>query len=333
MCGKLNASLNLDKKHLTSELGKAQQASNPKRTKKLTKQQLTKRAQRKAISIAQIDRLLELDSTIHSQYERTSRCNEYLFKYNHLTTNEHKFTANYCGKRWCPTCASKKTADMLSGYEHVFDQMVDPQFVTLTIVAVTEPHLKQSISRLPKTFALCKDAMRKSGYNLVGIRKIESEYNARKQTFNPHFHLIIDGRDNAIELVVQWLKHNPSTNRRAQKIKQADKGTLKELFKYTTKQVSGKRNIEFHARAQDAIYRALQGVRTFQSFGKIKKHKAPIDPIEQEQQSFNNWVKVDSYKWDRERNNWFNPQGKTIYAVRLKTSTKAIVTIIEHASD
>jgi hypothetical protein len=253
--------------------------------------------------------------------------------YQYTKTGKLKVTANYCGKRWCSTCSARKTAEMLSSYEHILDHMKDPQFVTLTIVAVTQEQLKAEVRRMAKTFARCKDSMRKKGFILYGIRKIESNYKITKGTFNPHYHLIIDGIDNAIELVREWMKHNKGTNRRAQKIKQADKGTLKELFKYTTKQVTGKRKKSFHAQAQDAIYRAFLGVRTFQTFGKIKKHKAKAEAIEQEKQEHGQeYILKDRFRWNYQRMNWLNDKGKPIHRVQIKASTKAIISIIEQGS-
>jgi hypothetical protein len=330
--------LNLDKKQITSELSRAKRAQSesesctkPFYNKGLTKAKCAKRANRKAISRTQISILLSLDSPLKEQYERTLRCNEYLFKWKKPITNETKYTANYCGKRWCPVCGSKNTAEKISSYEHSFNEMIDPQFVTLTVPAVTVDKLKKTIRSMPKTFALCKDLMRKKGYYLTGIRKIESEWNEQKDTFNPHFHIIVDGIDNAIELVNQWLKHIDGSNPKAQSIIKADKGTLKELFKYTTKQVSGKRRMVFNAQAQDAIYRALNRVRTFQSFGNIKKRKPVVDPIEQDQ-PFKDWIKIDSYRWDVRRNNWYNTNNKPVFSVSIRPNTKAIIDIMNKGS-
>jgi hypothetical protein len=253
--------------------------------------------------------------------------------YQYTKTGKLKVTANYCGKRWCSTCSARKTAEMLSSYEHVLDHMKDPQFVTLTIVAVTQAQLKAEVKRMAKTFALCKDSMRKKGFILYGIRKIECGFNSIKSTFNPHFHLIIDGLDNAIELVNEWLKHNKGTDPEAQNIRTANKGTLKELFKYTAKQVSGKRKKVFNPEAQDAIYRAFLGVRTFQTFGKIKKHKAAAEAIEQEKQEHGElYVRIDAFRWNKKRMNWINAKGKAIHPVQIKASTQNILAIIEQGS-
>lgn len=296
--------------------------------KPITLESCTKRAGRKAISKAQCTKLLQLDSPLREQYERSSRCNEILFLKQHIGTGKQKLTANYCGKRWCAVCSAKKTAEMISGYEHAFDEMLDPYFVTLTIVAVKEENLKQAIRQMPKTFAQCKDAMRKKGFSLYGIRKIESNYKPSAQTYNPHFHLIVDGRKEAIELVDQWYTRNDGVVYKAQEIKKADKNTLKELFKYTTKAVTGKDQKRFNAKAQDAIYRALLGVRTFQTFGSIKKKQRQIDPIEQEMSS-DTWVTVKAYYWNQQQTNWKTYQtGETLHPVTLRASTKAIIKII-----
>jgi hypothetical protein len=329
----IRGSLNLDKKQITSELVETVSCTKPIIINALTQAQCAKRANRKAIDVAHINQLLKLDSPLFEQYQRTARCNDTFWVYSYTKTGKLKITANYCGKRWCTTCAARKTAELLSAYEHVLNHMNDPQFVTLTIVAVTQDQLKAAVRKMAKTFALCKDLMRKKGFNLYGIRKIECNYKITAGTFNPHFHLIIDGIDNAIELVKQWLKHNKGTKRTAQKIKAADQGTLKELFKYHTKQVQGKKIKAFRAQAQDAIYRAFSSVRTFQTFGNIRKSKVAQETIKQEkQEQGEDRVLVGRFRWHYQKMNWYDDQGKPIHRVQIRKSTKAIIATINQGS-
>jgi hypothetical protein len=313
---------------IAADLTKKRASSEHLDKKPITLESYTKRAGRKAISKAQVFKLLELDSPLKDQYERCDRCNEVVWEKQHVVSGKNKLFANYCNTRMCAVCSSKKTAEMIAGYEHAFEQFKEPMFVTLTMVAVPAESLKQAIKQMQKTFASIKDVMRKKGLKLIGIRKIESNYNARRKTFNPHFHLIIDGRKEAIELVDQWYMRNDGVVYKAQKIKHADKNTLKELFKYTTKAVTGKDQKRFNAKAQDTIYRALLGIRTFQAFGSIKKKPRQIDPIEQEMNS-DGWVTVKTYYWNQEQTNWKTYQtGESLYPVKLRASTKAIIKII-----
>jgi hypothetical protein len=313
---------------IAADLTKKRASSEHLDKKPITLESYTKRAGRKAISKAQVRKLLELDSPLKEQYERSDRCNEIIWEKQQICSGKKKVTANYCGKRWCAVCSSKKTAEMISGYEHAFEQFREPMSVTLTVVAVPAENLKQAIKQMLKTFASIKDVMRKKGIKLIGIRKIESNYNTSRKTFNPHFHLIIDGRKAAIELVDQWYTRNDGIVYKAQKITHADKGSLKELFKYVTKAVTGKDQKRFNAKAQDTIFRALLGIRTFQTFGSIKKKQRQIDPIEQEMNS-DGWVTVKAYYWNQEQTNWKTYQtGDVLYPVKLRASTKAIIKII-----
>ena len=64
----------------------------------------------------------------------------------------------------------------------------------------------------------------------------------------------------------EWLIRNPTASEKAQDVRQADSDTLIEVFKYTAKHCSkGRRSM--NAKALHTIYKALRGIRTFQSLG------------------------------------------------------------------
>jgi hypothetical protein len=111
-----------------------------------------------------------------------------------------------------------------------------------------------------------RDVMKKRGTPLIGIRKIEVTYNAEQDRFHPHYHFMLSGQYEAEVLRSEWLKRNPTASDKAQDVKEADENTLMEVFKYTAKHCSkGKRSM--NAPALHIIYKALRGVRTFQSLG------------------------------------------------------------------
>jgi hypothetical protein len=240
----------------------------------LTAQSLDKRASRKAVTKALIKPLLALNSTLQAQYERTDRCTDGLFLKEHTVSKEQKLFTNYCGKRWCSVCSAIKTGELMKGYFHAIEAMQEPMFLTLTVVSVEASELKPTIKAMTQTFKQIKNAMRMRNTPINGIRKVESNVNVEAQTFNPHFHLIIDGEAEAQTVRQEWIDRNPDVNPEAQKLIEADEGSLNELFKYVQKSIVGKR---FHAKEQDVINRAFLNVRAFQPFGNVRKASETSD--------------------------------------------------------
>lgn len=302
-------------------------------TLQITSELLNKRAERKAVTSSQINQLLKLDSPLKNQYERTSRCNEVIFLKEHTLTGEQKVTANYCGKRFCSVCSAIKTAEMINGYFTPISQMPDLHFITLTVKAVKAKQVKSKIREMIKTFTKLKDSMRKADRAISGIRKIECNYNPDADTFNPHFHLIISGRNQAIEIVDRWLSYNPDAVIEAQDISKADAQSLKELFKYSVKSVIGKK---FYPVAQDVIYRALSGVRTFQNFGDVQKSSVTVDnseldveyQIEDNEALTGQWRTIDCFTWSHHSNTWINDYGEPLYISTIREKVHNMVTHI-----
>lgn len=230
---------------------------------------LQKRQKRKAISHSIAWKLTQLYSPLQHQYFRSLRCsNEIKLK------ADNRIVTTFCGKRWCTVCSAIKQAELIEAYLPSLEAMAEPCHVTLTIPSVKAKALKSTMHGMPKIFARIKDSGRKKGLNLSGIRKIESNYKHEKKTFNPHYHILVDGEIEARYLQAEWLKRVKGAKAIAQDIKVADKGTLKELFKYQSKVVVGKK---FNAKATDTILQAMNGIRTIQPFGKVKKARVAFD--------------------------------------------------------
>jgi hypothetical protein len=159
---------------------------------------------------------------------------------------------------------------------------------------------------------------------LSGVRKLESNHNPIEDTYNPHYHLILSGRIEAMTLIDEWLTRNPKCSPEAQDIQQADDDSFKELFKYTVKSLV---NDEFHAEAQDTIYRAMFGVRAFQSFGDVKKSSVTndnysddtdlaIEDVDDSQTG--EWVTLGVYTWNTYHLNWYNDRNETLRPVQIR---------------
>jgi len=263
---------------------------------------LTKKAKNQFFSKNLAKHLTRIpDSPLNKAYRRT------LFDCGALLIQEgQKLTSRYCNGRWCNTCNRIRTAKLLEGYKKPLEAFKEPYFVTLTIPNVSGKDLKESIKTMLKTFQLITRSRRRiTEFN--GIRKLECTYNDELDNYHPHFHAIIDGQENAEYLVSEWLKRNPSAESWCQDYRQADSNSLIELFKYTTKIVSKskKNGFRVYVKALDVIFRSLYGLRTFQSFGKVKMINEDIDELKAETYDIPYY---ESVVWQWHENDWYSMQ-------------------------
>jgi len=161
-------------------------------------------------------------------------------------------------------------------------------------------------------------ALHDHGLNIKGIRKLECTYNPRTNTYNPHFHLLIEGKEAAKLLIDLWLKRYPEANIKGQDMRPADPNSLIELFKYTVK---GVHKGKYFPEALDVIYQALEGRRTYQPFGIRKMAEEDIDGIRSEAVTFKGY-RDDMWRWSKVAKDWVNDHGEllTDYIIEGKLS-------------
>ena len=220
--------------------------------------------------------LISLDSKLKKGYKRTYYdCCTFIMQEN------KKFTSRYCGCRWCNTCNRIRTAKLLNGYLPVLEKLNDSQFVTLTIPNVIADDLKDSIRLMLSQSTNIIRNLKKRFKSFDGIRKIECTYNAIQDDYHPHLHFIVDGLDISNELVNDWLKRFNNASELAQDVRPVT--DLKELFKYQTKIITKTENdFNIYLRPLDTIFCAMKNMRTFQSFGKIKKITDDLNDLKSE---------------------------------------------------
>jgi hypothetical protein len=188
--------------------------------------------------------------------------------------------------------------------------MEDLQFVTLTRRSISKKELHQTIvGMLTNSTNIIRSINRKyksEGRKFNGIRKIECTYNDRDDTYHPHFHFFAQGKDIANELIDGWLKKYP-TSAEAQCQNRKDVDGWKELFKYTTKIVTTSKvdgQYKIFASALDTIFQAIKGMRTFQSFGDVKKVNEEIDNLQSD--TFDVVPYYDFVVWSYNGQDWVN---------------------------
>lgn len=261
-----------------------------------------KRQLAKAITMAQLFPLIDLNSKLKDSYWDTYHCNKTIVQ------EGYKFRSSYCDARWCTLCNRIRMAKMINGYSVPILKFKDPQFLTLTAPNVGKGELRKEFDRMMATWRKMTKTFNKyhKPLELKGIRKIECTYNPHTG-FNPHFHIIVDGKEVAEVLLKLWMKHNPKSNMGGQKILECygKENMLVELFKYVAKAVhKGK----FHAEALDEIYQAMYYRKTYYPM-KIKKVvEENIEGIKSENITFKGFEnEIWEYNW--EIKNWVSKSG------------------------
>ena len=234
---------------------------------------LQKRARSKAFTLSYLFDLINLDSKLLSSYWQTFYCSGL------IKQEGDRLISSYCNQRWCLTCNRIRTAKMINGYKAEIEKLEDAQFLTLTFPNVKAKDLKTSIQEMSRNLQKVRRNLKKTHkHTLRALRKYECTYNAKDNTYNPHYHLIIEGKEQA-ELVKRlWLKQYPTAKHYAQKYTPVDDNTINELCKYFTKVIS--KDNDYNPKALDIMFRACKGLRTFQPIGIKKEVSEDIDEIE-----------------------------------------------------
>lgn len=271
-----------------------------------TREALRKRARAKFYSSAHAYRLAQLDSPLKKGYIAT------LFCASGLTQEGAKITSKYCGHRWCTVCNRIRVAQLIKGYEGPLSLLKDLRFVTLTVPNVPAEHLRETIERMIKQAQAIQGYFKKrhqrglQGWQLVGIRKMETTHNHSADNYHPHFHFIIQGKEAAQALVSEWLKRVENATYKAQDERKADKGSEKELFKYFSKMVTkvgGK--YATLVEPNDVIFQAMRGLRVFQPIGIKKQVSEEIENLQAVEVS-GITPSSEPVLWHWDRSDWVN---------------------------
>ena len=240
---------------------------------------LTKRSRAKWSQAWLIDALINLDSPLKKKYVSTRFCNDL------LTKSGDKIVSRYCNRRWCKICCRIRTGKLLNYYEPILKKSPDLHLVTLTLPNVKASKLKETIQVMIKACRTIQETRRKTNLaRIKGIRKLECTYNAKEDTYHPHFHFIISKEDHARQFLEAWMAIFPQANIKGQDIRPC-KG-YKEIFKYFTKFTSktGENGNQMHyPQALDIIFQAIEKQRTIQPFGmrQISEEIEPEIPLQE----------------------------------------------------
>lgn len=121
-----------------------------------------------------------------------------------VTMGDGRMDTNYyCKSRICTVCVGNRKAELINKYYRIIQNWDAPYFVTLTVKSVPAKLLDKWIkwgmirgfNRIIAKYR--KRNQRGNGIKLMGIRTLECNFNSKKRTYNPHFHIIVANKEMA----------------------------------------------------------------------------------------------------------------------------------------
>jgi len=228
---------------------------------------------------------------------------------------------------------------MINKYYPIMKNWKEPYFLTLTVKSCKAHQLKRYISSLLKTFKKIIEKYRKrhqrgKGSKLVGIKSLESNFNPKSHTYNPHFHIITKEKWMAEVIKKEWLARSKKgyTAHWCQKIlpiTNLETGLI-EIIKYGSKiftepdlkSKSKQKNTAYiYLKALDTILTAMKGKRIFDRFGfnapKTLKEKIPLAKLLSD---YREW------EYDPKNSDWIDTiTGEVLTDYKMPSNLQAIL--------
>ena len=252
---------------------------------------IKKRKDKKDLNIKFNNILKQSNISLSDDYmNRISDCGTFLEFISDEEYQNFKLSgANFCGNRFCPHCSfnkSRKDAiefDVLIKY---IKEKYNYSFLFLTLTApnvdgnLLDLEIRDYYKSIKRLFELKKVKNICKGY----IRKLEVTYNSDKDTYHPHYHILIAVNNSYFTDTKSYLSRNDwlelwQNSKRDSSITQLDIRKVKEneLFNSVleiSKYVSKDSNYLFSKKVFEVFYAALKGKQYYTYTGVFKEsHK------------------------------------------------------------
>lgn len=296
------------------------------------------RAKRKTITQIMMLNLITIAQENGEPELEKSYWNTYYCQQNIVTANG-KLYGKYCKNRFCTLCCANRKAEMINRYYPILKEWKEPYFLTLTVKACKSHQLKAYIRVMLKTFQKITEKHRKRhqrgrGLKLIGVKSLESNFNPKSKTYNPHFHIITKDKWMAEVIKKEWLQRSKKgyAEHWCQKIKpitNLETGLI-EIIKYGSKiftepdlkkRAKHTDTAHIYLKALDTILTAMKGKRIFDRFGfkspnKNKPQQYPAKLLS----DYREW------EYDSESSDWIDrATGVTLTDYKLPSHLKAIL--------
>lgn len=254
--------------------GKGTELSNSRSlTNRAKKKMLTQRVVKSLIDIGENKGGKKLQKMLWNTYYCLSKI--------HL--NNGKMHGNYCKTKICTVCNGIRKAELINKYLPLINTWEEPYLVTLTAKSVPAKSLDKRINQMLRGFRMITNKyktrhQRGKSIKLMGIRSLECNFNPKRRTYNPHFHIIVPNKETAEILNKEWqiLLTSKFTYKKAQhfrKVKDTERDMV-DVVKYGSKiftdpTMSKDKTITpyIYASALYNILSAMKGHRLYQNFG------------------------------------------------------------------
>lgn len=226
------------------------------------------------------------------QQMRYAHCGDYMTMLADETLSKRKIeTAFFCGLRLCPGCAWRASLKSAAAVSAIAQQIIASKytmlFVTLTIPNVPACGLRDACLKLNADFARL---MKRKAYAVWkhNIRKLEITYNAKRDDFHPHLHLVVfvtgtyfkggGGYISQAKLLDDWrlatgIDEITQVDVRRCKNRETGSNAILEVAKYSAKAS----DYTLSESVYDTMYETLYHPRTMTYGGKCKSLKADYD--------------------------------------------------------
>ena len=220
-----------------------------------------------------------------NQMDLVENCNTFLsFVTNRRMDKKKLYKSNPCKNRFCPMCAwrkARKDALGLSLMMQHIKQTEDKQFIFLTLTTpnVTLEHLESEIKHYNESFRRLSNCKHFKSIAKGYVRKLEVTYNAERDDYHPHFHVLIAvnksyftdkryyiSQKEWLELWRDVTGNQNITQVHVQKVKQNNNKELYEMAKYSGKDS----DYLVNQKVFDAFYKALKGKQVLVYSGLFK---------------------------------------------------------------
>ena len=219
-------------------------------------------------------------------FVRLSTCGDFCMFLSTKNFDKMKlYKANFCQNRFCPACARRKAIKdsiaLMSMTRWILEEKKRKFiYLTLTVPSVSEYELREKITEMNKAFArlLKREQFDKAiqGY----ARKLEVSYNKKTNTFNPHFHILMN--DHSITQID--MKHLTNLKEGSK-----NKKELLKIVKYIAK------DNQYNMSSDDvfvAYYKNLKSLMYFAFSGDFKEARTLYSKKE-----LNKYLEIDETIW------------------------------------
>ena len=235
------------------------------------------------------------------RWKRMLECHASIRQYTDQTTDKEVYRATRkCNDKLCLICSQIRSRVAIMKYQDKVNDMIDPVMVVLHQRSPGIGELKKTIDDMYSDWrSILKVEAKSKNESLNGILALEVTTNETKQTYHPHYHIIIE-KHQAERLVGLWIAKDSKdrleyahTNKLTGKVytelekDEHGKIAIHELFKYamkmsvTNEDKPGKKQKTIGS--TEMIYeiaKALKGIQQWRPFGDFRATKSTKEIME-----------------------------------------------------